>query len=177
MILLGTGLAGATAAAWVIRRRPAVLSQLARAFSYWSGRTASAPERLHEVEHHFYTVLNWPVQRMMPVLLWEGAFHVAAVCEVWLVLRLLPGGSAATLLDAFIMETTGRLITVVFKFVPYRLGVDEAGSAVVARALGFDPAIGVALALVRRLRILFWNAIGVAWIASRPRAEAKAGER
>jgi hypothetical protein len=51
--------------------------------------------------------------------------------------------------------------------VPYRLGVDEAGSAVVARALAMDPTIGVALAMVRRLRILFWNAIGLAVLAAR----------
>jgi hypothetical protein len=51
--------------------------------------------------------------------------------------------------------------------VPYRLGVDEAGSAMIARALALDPAVGVALALVRRLRILFWNAVGLVLLAIR----------
>jgi hypothetical protein len=59
------------------------------------------------------------------------------------------------------------LIVVAFKFVPYRLGVDEAGSAMIARALALDPAVGVALALVRRLRILFWNAAGLVLLAIR----------
>jgi hypothetical protein len=63
------------------------------------------------------------------------------------------------------METAGRLIVVAFKFIPYRLGVDEAGSALVARALGFDPTVGVTLALVRKLRILVWNAVGVGLLA------------
>jgi hypothetical protein len=65
-----------------------------------------------------------------------------------------------------VLEPTGRLIVVAFKFVPYRLGVDEAGTALVARALALDPALGVALALVRRVRILVLNAIGLVWLAA-----------
>ena len=70
------------------------------------------------------------------------------------------------------LETAGRLIVVAFKFIPYRLGVDEAGTALVARALALDPATGVALALVRRVRILILNAVGLALMAARrqPRA-------
>src|SRR5690606_35887366 len=108
-----------------------------------------------------YAALTWPWTRIAHVFLWEAAFHTAAVIEVFLILQLLPGARRATLLDAFVLETAGRLIVVAFKFVPYRLGVDEAGSAMVARALALDPATGVALALVRRLRILFWNFNGL----------------
>jgi hypothetical protein len=93
------------------------------------------------------------------VFCWEALFHVGAVTEVFLVLQIVSGGT--TLLEAFILETAGRLIVVVFKFVPYRLGVDEAGTALVASALALDPAVGVTLALVRRMRILFWNGVGL----------------
>jgi hypothetical protein len=65
------------------------------------------------------------------------------------------------LVDAFLLESASRFVTIAFKFVPYRLGVDEAGSEAVAAALGFAPAIGVTLALVRRLRILVLNAVGL----------------
>jgi hypothetical protein len=78
---------------------------------------------------------------------------------------LIAGGT--TLVHAFVLETAGRLIIVAFKFIPYRLGVDEAGTALVARALAFDPAVGVTLALVRRIRILVWNAIGLVLFAVR----------
>ena len=77
-------------------------------------------------------------------------------------LRLLPATRPITLVEAFVLETAGRLIVVAFKFVPYRLGVDEAGTALVARALAIDPTAGVTIALVRRLRVVFWNAIGLA---------------
>jgi hypothetical protein len=99
------------------------------------------------------------------VVLCEAVFHLVAVLEVLLVLRLLPWGRGTSVVDAFVLESTGRLIVVAFKFIPYRLGVDEVGSAAVARALAFDPALGVTLALVRRIRVLFWNAIGLVVLA------------
>ena len=166
-VILALVMTGGLMGIWIVRQQPAILSQLARSIARWTGRAATAPDRLREIEVHFYAVLRWPLSRVMHVFLWEAAFHAGAVAEVWLVLTLLPAGRNATLLDAFVLETTGRLIVVAFKFVPYRLGVDEAGSAMVARALALDPALGVALALVRRLRILFWNAIGLALLAMR----------
>ena len=158
---------GALASVWVAKRRPAILSRLARLVAARTGRGLAAPERLREVEEHFYGVLAWPIGRIARVAAWESLFHVAAVTEVFLVLRLLPAGRTVSLIDAFVLETAGRLIVVAFKFVPYRLGVDEAGAALVARALTLDPAVGVALALVRRIRILCWNAVGLIALARR----------
>ena len=89
---------------------------------------------------------------------------MAAVAEVWLVLSVLSGGRTS-LADAFILESTGRLITVLFKVVPFRIGVDEAGAAIVAGAIGVPVSNAVALALVRKLRILVWNAAGLAVLA------------
>lgn len=164
---LAAVLISAVVAMWLLRRQPAILSRVARAIARATGRAATAPDRLREVEVHFYAILTWPAPRIARVLVWEAAFHLAAVAEVFLVLSVLPGARDVTLLDAFVLETAGRLITVAFKFVPYRLGVDEAGSAVVARALAMDPAVGVALALVRRIRILFWNGLGLLVLARR----------
>lgn len=171
-LTLAVVLAGALAGFVMLRRQPAILSRLARVLARASGRAESAPDRLREIEVHFYAMLTWPWSRIARVCFWEATFHAAAVAEVLLVLRLLPGTRPVSLVDAFVLETTGRLITVAFKFVPYRLGVDEAGSAVVARALALDPTLGVALAMVRRLRILFWNAIGLVVLTLQRRAGA-----
>jgi hypothetical protein len=165
--VIGAVMVGAVIALRVARQQPAILSRLAHLLTRWTGRGATAPERLREVEQRFYAVLTWPWGRIARVLGTEAAFHVAAVTEVFMILRLLPGGTHTTLLEAFVLETAGRLIVVAFKFVPYRLGVDEAGTALVARALALDPAVGVTLALVRRLRILFWNAVGLVLLAAR----------
>ena len=65
------------------------------------------------------------------------------------------------LLGAFILEAVNRFITVAFKFVPLRLGVDEAGTGLLTGVLGLGSALGVTLAIVRKIRVLGWNAVGV----------------
>lgn len=163
--VLGLAVVSGAVAVWAARRRPAVLSRLAELGTRITGGAARTPEFLREVEQRFYGMLDWPADRLWRIAAWQVLFHVAAVAEVFVVLRLLPGAGRVSVLDAFILETAGRLVTVVFKFIPYRLGVDEAGSALVARALALDPATGITLALVRKLRILAWNAVGLAVLA------------
>jgi hypothetical protein len=158
LIIAAIAIAGVVAA-WAVRARPAVLSRLAPLITRLAGRADAPADAIREVEIRIYSVPQWPIGRMLHVMAWEAAFHVGAVAEVWLVLRLLAGDVA--LVDAFLLESAGRFVTIAFKFVPYRLGVDEAGSEAVAAALGFAPAIGVTLALVRRLRILVLNAVGL----------------
>ena len=86
---------------------------------------------------------------------------------MWLVLRLLVPD--ITVAEAFMLESAGRFVTVAFKFVPYRLGIDEAGSGAIASVLGLSPATGVTLALVRRLRIIILNAFGLIPLVNRAR--------
>ena len=54
-----------------------------------------------------------------------------------------------------------------FKFVPMRFGVDEAGNLMFARPLGLPQAALVALPLVRKARILAWTALGVVMLLMR----------
>lgn len=154
-------------AVWAARSQPAILSRLAPLVSRLASKSAVPADAVREVESRIYGVLQWPIGRIGHVLWWEAAFHVAAVAEVWLVLRLLPGGERTTLVDAFLMESAGRFVMIAFKFVPYRLGIDEAGSGAVAQVLGLNPVTGVTLALVRRLRIIFLNIFGLIRLARR----------
>jgi glycosyltransferase 2 family protein len=144
---------------WAVRARPAVLSRLAPVIAKLAGRSDAPAEAMRDVEAQIYGVPQWPLGRILHVVSWEAAFHVAAVAEVWIVLETLV--PTVTLIDAFLLESAGRFVTVAFKFVPYRLGIDEAGSGAVAIVIGFAPAVGVTLALVRRLRIIVLNAVGL----------------
>ena len=146
---------------WAARTRPAVLSRLAPLVTKLAGRSDAPADAVREVESRVYGVLQWPATRILHVAGWEAVFHVLAVAEVWMVLRLLPGSELITIVDAFLMESAGRFVTIAFKFVPYRLGIDEIGSGAVAQVLGLPPATGVTLALVRRLRIIVLNAFGL----------------
>lgn len=145
--------------AWAIRTQPAVLSKFAPMLTKLVGKADAPADAIREVESRIYAVPRWPIGRILHVSVWEVLFHVAAVAEVWIVLRLLVPD--ITLPEVFLLESAGRFVTVAFKFVPYRLGIDEVGSGAVATVLGLPAATGVTLALVRRLRIMVLNAIGL----------------
>ncbi len=98
----------------------------------------------------------------------DMVFHLIAVLEVFLTLRWLLGDLSPTLGQAVAFETLNRVVTVVFKFVPFRIGVDEALSAAAAPMLAVNPAAGVSLAVVRKVRSLFWSAVGLGIIAAHP---------
>jgi hypothetical protein len=63
-------------------------------------------------------------------------------------------------MTAFILETANRLVTVVFKVVPLRLGVDEAATAYVSQVLGLGTRPGLSMAIIRKVRMLFWMLAG-----------------
>jgi hypothetical protein len=89
----------------------------------------------------------------------ETGFHALGVAEAYLTLWLL--GIEPTLFVAFLLETTNRLITVVFKFVPLRVGIDEAATAVLTQqVLGLGARAGLVIAIVRKVRMLFWGVAG-----------------
>lgn len=156
------------AAAWVLGRQVAFVSGLVD----WLHRRRLAPaalthrlEKLRALEETIYGFRRRHPDRLWPVLALEGVYHAAGVAEIYVTLAWLV--APPTWLVAFIFETVNRLITVAFKFVPMRLGVDEAGSGILASVLGYSTTIGVSLALVRKVRVLFWTAIGVAILARR----------
>lgn len=105
--------------------------------------------------------------RMYSILGLELAFHALGIVEVWLTLAWLLPGAAPTLVNTFILESVNRTIMVVFKFVPLRLGVDEIGTEVLTRLLGFPAGIGVTMAVVRKARMIAWSAAGVAFLLRR----------
>ena len=106
----------------------------------------------------------------------DSVFHALAVLEVFLTLRWLMGDQSPTLAQAVVFEALNRVVTVAFKFVPFRVGVDEALTGAAAPMLAVNPAAAVALAVVRKARNLFWSLVGLLIIAVHP-AEPSTGFR
>ena len=96
----------------------------------------------------------------------QVTYHALGIAETYIALRLLsPANATWTAAAAF--EMLNRVVAVAFKMVPMRVGVDEAGAALMATHLAIGSATGVMLALVRKLRVLFWAALGLLAIALR----------
>jgi uncharacterized membrane protein YbhN (UPF0104 family) len=124
-------------------------------------------ERAAALEDRIYGFYARNRPRFLPILALEASFHLLGVAEAYLTLHFISDVLAPTLLTAFLFESVNRVITMVFKFVPLRAGVDELGTGQLARVLRFGEAAGVTLAVVRKARMLFWMAAGVALVVRR----------
>ena len=112
--------------------------------------------------------------RLAQVFALDLSFHVLAVFEIFLTLRWLLGDRSPTLAQAIVFEALNRVVTVAFKFVPFRVGIDEALSGALAPVMAVQPVAGVTLAVVRKVRNLAWTGIGLLFIAGHP-AHAEPG--
>ena len=148
---------------WVIWNHKPVGSSTVR----WLRRIGVAPHAMEQfeakvvrVEDHIHALYPRDRARLVPVALLEFSFHALAILEIYLILSVISDQSP-TFLHAFVFESTNRFISFAFRFVPLRIGVDEAGTGMFADLLAFGTATGVTLAIIRKGRILVWIAVGV----------------
>jgi hypothetical protein len=154
----------------VIRKQWRFLSGSVRFLIRWPAaapRLEKALPRAESLEERVYGFYSRNRGRIIPIFLLEVCFHLAGVTEIYLVLSFISEAVAPTLLTAFILESVNRIINVVFKFVPLRTGVDEAGTGMLSKVLGFTTVIGVTLAIVRKARDIFWTTVGVVLMVRR----------
>lgn len=121
---------------------------------------------VHALEDRVYGFRERHSARIPAVLGLQSLFHLGGVVEVLLVVSLLTGIYPGWR-SAFVLEAVNRLVIVAFKFVPLRLGVDEAGSGLLAQTLAIGTSVGVTVAVVRKVRVLSWNAVGLALLTLR----------
>jgi hypothetical protein len=109
--------------------------------------------------------IDWPL-RACTIFALEAVYHALGFAETYMILRYLnPAGATWSAAVAF--EAVNRGVTIAFKMVPARVGIDEASAALMAKHLAISPSTGVMLALVRKLRVLFWTTLGLLAIAVR----------
>jgi Lysylphosphatidylglycerol synthase TM region len=163
-------------ALWLSWRQPAVLSRVLGAVLRSSAaqnddeirneardakRRLSRIDRARAVEEQIYTFVGRRGVAIVPVVGAELTFHALGVLEAHVTLWMLQG-TPPTLTTSFILETVNRLITVVFKFIPLQIGVNEAGTALLTQVLGLGALPGTTVGIVRRLRMLCWTLAGTA---------------
>jgi hypothetical protein len=147
-----TALLGAGLVWWLLRAQPRVLS---RFLKY---------DVVRETEERVFRFVGPRKGRVAKILGLEFLFHASAVLEIYILLALLIGPAASFLL-ALVLEAGERAVTVAFKFVPLRLGVDQLGSGSMTVLLGIGWETGVTIATIRTARNLFWAAVGLTLLA------------
>lgn len=93
--------------------------------------------------------------------------------EIYIVLTCLDLGP--TWSRAFTIEVLAVAIDALLFFVPAKAGVQEGGKALIFGLLGLDPAKGLVLGIVRRLRELSWSLVGLV-VFARHQARQRAAD-
>jgi len=105
-------------------------------------------------------------KRFLPIFSIQVVFHALGVLEVLFILSRI-SDALPTAYSAFLLESVSRVISIVFKLVPFLIGVDEAGAQFVAETLALGAGVGISLAIIRKGRVLFWTAVGMILILRR----------
>ncbi len=150
----------------LIRKQARFISGTA-GFLHRRGVNEKWVEKGRTMEDRIYGFYRRHQARFVPILLLESCFHLAGVLEIYVTLSFISTGQAPSFLTAFILESVNRVITMAFKFIPLRLGVDEAGTGKVSKVLLFTEVTGVTLAIVRKARDVFWAGVGLALLLQR----------
>src|SRR5713226_995818 len=144
-----------------MRKRWRVLSVTARVlgrfryFKSWIERECSL---IHSVENNLLDFYHLTPGSFWASFVLNLACHVAAVFEVFLILWLL--GTKVSLLGALAVEALTKLVNIAGTFNPGNIGTYEGGNMLIVKMFGLTGATGLTLAFIRRLRALFWAAVG-----------------
>ena len=155
-------LASMAAACWVVRRR---ISLLGKTLDYLKrvGLGRAFLERheqdLRGIEAGIHDFLLTRKGLLLGLFGLEFATNFTGIGEAYLILKATT--PHASLLAAYLVESANRAVQLVFAFVPLGLGVDEGMAAATLRALGYGASEGVSLAIIRKIRTVFWVALGL----------------
>jgi putative membrane protein len=153
--LVGVQRRGLVHAAW---RRLVRWFPRSRAVGRLGERAAAIDERLgdfYRIEQHAFRTAT----------LWHFAAWLLGVVEVWLIMQLI--GAPISWPDALILESLAQPIRAVALFIPGGLGAQELGGVALCHLLGIADAPAVTLWLLKRARELFFDVVGIAYIAHR----------
>jgi hypothetical protein len=157
---------GFVVTAVLLWRQPAVVRSAVSALLPRNSRLQERVGRLHALEEQIYTFAVRRRAVLVPVLGTEALFHALGVLEVYVTWWLIQG-APPTLLTAFIFEGANRLVQVLFKFVPLRTGVDEVTTGGFTQMLGFGAALGITMAIARKIRTIAWMVVGTSLLIRR----------
>jgi hypothetical protein len=149
-------------AAWLAWQKPAVASAIVSRLPFGLARFANT---VRGFEQQTYGAVSHARGTLTMVFLCETSFHLVSLAECWLTFWLLAGETS--LLPALVFDGFNRVVNVVARPVPMRMGVEESGTALLAQAIGLVPHDGFMLGIVRKLRMIVWAGVGLVLWARR----------
>ncbi len=122
-------------------------------------RIARKEARLKLFESNVYEFYGKNRSGFWLIMPLEVLANLGGVIEVYIILGVTFGVYGWPY--AYLVEWMNRVVNTVFAFVPLRVGIDEGSTALTLKSLGYASAAGVSLAIIRKVRTLFWIAVGL----------------
>lgn len=110
------------------------------------------------VERQLLELARHHPKRLLILVAMNLVCYASMAAEVWIVLRAV--GIPATFIGSTAVETFSRVASFASAFIPANIGALEAASVAAVGAIGATGG-GAALALARRIRGIFWAALGL----------------
>ena len=140
---------------WRVLSRPALyLCRLRRL----RGRLETLLPLIHSVERRLFEFHTSTPGAFWAALSLNLASHGMAVLEVYLILWFL--GVKIGFMGALIFESLTKVVNVAGTFNPGNIGTYEGGTVLIGGLFGLSGAVGLAVAVARRIRAIFWAAVG-----------------
>jgi len=149
-------------ALWLISRRRLVISGILHWLeerNWLPRRIARKEARLKLFESNVYEFYGKNRGAFWLIMLLEVLANLGGVIEAYIILGVTFGVHGWSY--AYLVEWMNRVVNTVFAFVPLRVGIDEGSTALTVKSLGFASAAGVSLAIIRKVRTLFWIGVGL----------------
>lgn len=119
--------------------------------------------KLQELDQKVLQLYDKETSRFWESFLFHVAGRVMGVVEVYLIgIALSPD---FTFLIALFLATLAPVVNACFTYVPGALGVLEGVYTGALYLLGLDPAIGLTIQIVKRMRSLLWIGLGILFIS------------
>ena len=79
--------------------------------------------------------------------------------EIYFIMKFM--GINISIVNANFVYIFGLFLTGIIFFMPANLGTSEGSYSLALKFLGFDPALGLSVGIIRRLRTFVWSGIGI----------------
>jgi phosphatidylglycerophosphate synthase len=129
---------------------------------YFSGWTEGKRSLIDSVENKLHDFYHHTPRAFWGSFALNLACHGAAVLEVYLILWLM--GFKVSFFVALAIESLTKLVNIAGTFNPGNIGTYEGGNMLIVKTFGLSGAAGLTLAFTRRLRAIFWAAVGGLWL-------------
>jgi uncharacterized membrane protein YbhN (UPF0104 family) len=127
-----------------------------------AARLEPQAEALREIDRHVTDVYTRSPGRFYAALGAETIARLLTLGEYWVILYGL--GLGVDPWRAFVVASFSSLVVNALIFVPFEIGTKEGGLYLISQWLGIDPVLGLAAALLSRIRELTWIAVGWAMV-------------